>query len=144
MIIRTDGNRNQVLLRRIKSQCDALRPCRADDNIDFRRACQEGLESKPGAGDLSDVPPKGELTDCEILAVDDDAVWTDGGILQMVLQALNKCRQPQLRHLQIACVHGCVTLTGSLPTYYLKQVAQSAIRSVAGVREIINQVDVSN
>jgi osmotically-inducible protein OsmY len=44
----------------------------------------------------------------------------------------------------IACEHrdGVLTLTGCLPTYYLKQVAQEAVTRVDGVERVDNRIDV--
>jgi osmotically-inducible protein OsmY len=35
-------------------------------------------------------------------------------------------------------------LTGRLPTFYLKQLVQEALRHVPGVQNVINQIDVIN
>lgn len=35
-------------------------------------------------------------------------------------------------------------LTGRLPTFYLKQMVQEAVRHVPGVQNIVNQIDVVN
>jgi hypothetical protein len=37
---------------------------------------------------------------------------------------------------------GVLTLRGCLPTYYLKQLAQSAVARVAGVERIVNEIEV--
>ena len=44
----------------------------------------------------------------------------------------------------ISCEHreGVLTLRGSLPTYYLKQVAQEVVSGVQGVRWVDNQIEV--
>jgi osmotically-inducible protein OsmY len=38
---------------------------------------------------------------------------------------------------------GVLTLQGRLPSYYLKQVAQSAVARVAGVQRVINSIEVA-
>ena len=38
--------------------------------------------------------------------------------------------------------HGTLTLKGQLPSFYLKQVLQTLLRDVQGVKLIDNQVDV--
>ncbi len=45
--------------------------------------------------------------------------------------------------LQIEAIGGSVVVSGRLPTYYLKQVLQEAIRAIPGVAHIDNCVDVS-
>jgi hypothetical protein len=37
---------------------------------------------------------------------------------------------------------GVLTLSGRLPTYYLKQVAQSAVAHVAGIERVVNRIEV--
>ncbi len=68
----------------------------------------------------------------------------DEQIVDLACQALHSSGYSQLRHLQVSFEHGRMTLQGQLPTYYLKQVAQSVIQDVAGVREIDNDVRVSS
>lgn len=45
----------------------------------------------------------------------------------------------------IRCEHheGVLFLRGRVPSYYLKQMAQEAVRTVAGVEEIVNCIEVS-
>lgn len=42
------------------------------------------------------------------------------------------------------CSGRCVQLSGMLPSYYLKQIAQEALRDLAGVDEIKNEIIVVN
>lgn len=48
----------------------------------------------------------------------------------------------QLRRIEVYFHHGRVVLQGQLPTYFLKQMAQSLAASVEGVREVDNDVAV--
>jgi osmotically-inducible protein OsmY len=45
---------------------------------------------------------------------------------------------------QIVCEYrdGTLVLRGRLPSYYLKQVAQTAVARVAGVERVVNQIEV--
>ncbi len=45
---------------------------------------------------------------------------------------------------QFSCQGDCLLLDGCLPSYYLKQLAQEAIREVPGVTRIVNRIVVSN
>lgn len=63
-------------------------------------------------------------------------------IVDRVWQALHTSGYMQFSRLQVYFEHGRITLQGRLPTYYLKQVAQTAILSVDGVRDIDNDVKV--
>jgi len=44
----------------------------------------------------------------------------------------------------ISCVYqeGVLTLRGCLPTYYLKQMAQTTVARLAGVERVVNQIEV--
>lgn len=48
-----------------------------------------------------------------------------------------------LRH--VSCFHrdGVVTLEGDVPSFYLKQVAQTAIRDLKAVKQIVNRLRVA-
>ncbi len=47
-----------------------------------------------------------------------------------------------LRAIRCECGGGVLRLQGSLPTFYLKQIAQETVKGVEGVREIVNQIEV--
>ena len=51
---------------------------------------------------------------------------------------------PYLALRNIGCVYrdGILTLRGSLPTYYLKQMAQSVVIETEGVTTVVNQIEV--
>jgi osmotically-inducible protein OsmY len=66
----------------------------------------------------------------------------DRSIVDAVYRALRASGYCQLLRLQVYCDHGRVTLQGRLPTFYLKQVAQSALRSIHGIRDIDNDITV--
>jgi hypothetical protein len=53
-------------------------------------------------------------------------------------------RSPYLPLRQVSCLldDGILTLRGSVPTYYLKQLAQTIGASIQGVRQVINRLDV--
>jgi osmotically-inducible protein OsmY len=65
---------------------------------------------------------------------------------QQIIEGAENC----LRHnsyLALKNVHcdyheGVLTLSGCLPTYYLKQMAQSVVGRVAGVQRIVNDIEV--
>lgn len=54
-------------------------------------------------------------------------------------------RSPHLsrRTLRFEASEGCVTLHGTVDSYYQKQMAQEAIRNIEGLREIENQLEVA-
>src|SRR5262245_13650792 len=47
-----------------------------------------------------------------------------------------------LRNISCQCSDDELSLHGSLPSYYLKQVAQEIAAGVAGARRIVNQIEV--
>ena len=49
---------------------------------------------------------------------------------------------PQLRRLVVTVNDGEVIITGKVSSYYMKQLAQEAVRSVVGVRRLLNRVEV--
>lgn len=63
-------------------------------------------------------------------------------IVDSAHRALRASGYGQLIKLKALCEHGRVTLQGCVPTYYLKQVAQSVLNSIDGIRNIDNDVKV--
>ncbi len=49
---------------------------------------------------------------------------------------------PQLRRLQVTVSDGEVVITGRVPSYYLKQLAQETLRPTLGRRRLLNRVEV--
>jgi osmotically-inducible protein OsmY len=47
-----------------------------------------------------------------------------------------------LRNVSCDYERGVLTLRGSLPSYYLKQVAQAAVCSLDGVGRVVNEIEV--
>lgn len=58
-------------------------------------------------------------------------------------QALRKTGYPVLRNIEIHVCEGLLILKGQVPTYHMKQVAQSVAKTIDGVEGIENQVIVS-
>lgn len=56
--------------------------------------------------------------------------------------ALNLTGYAELRRLQIECEAGAVTISGRVPTYYLKQLAHCVIQEIPGINRIHNEIDV--
>jgi osmotically-inducible protein OsmY len=47
-----------------------------------------------------------------------------------------------LKNVQCDFHEGVLTLKGCLPTYYLKQMAQSVVGRIEGVKRIVNEIEV--
>lgn len=56
--------------------------------------------------------------------------------------AMTSSPLPQLRRLVVTVSEGEVVITGRVPTYYLKQLAQETVRSALGTRTLHNRVEV--
>lgn len=51
---------------------------------------------------------------------------------------------PKLKAIECSFRDGTMVLRGQVPTYFHKQVAQEALRSVAQVKQVINNIEVSS
>lgn len=49
-----------------------------------------------------------------------------------------------VRRVNVEERHGVLTLSGRLPNYYQKQIAQAAAAKVEGVTQIVNRIDVAD
>ena len=65
-------------------------------------------------------------------------------LMLQVNEALRATGYLPLRDLHGCAVDGLVILRGTVPTYYLKQVAQSAIRRIVGINEIHTELIVGS
>jgi|GEM_PF-1295609 len=68
----------------------------------------------------------------------------DVELLNSILKALDAVGHPELRGLQVTLNRGVVLLRGRVPSYYLKQTAQTTILPVAGVRAVANEILVTS
>ncbi|MBA4062285.1 MAG: hypothetical protein C0501_01000 [Isosphaera sp.] len=57
-------------------------------------------------------------------------------------EALTASPLPQLRRLVVTATDHEVVITGRVPTYYLKQLAQETVRPTLGPRRLLNHVEV--
>lgn len=55
---------------------------------------------------------------------------------------LNSSPLPQLRRLSVTVSEAEIVITGRVSSYYMKQLAQEAIRSTLGDRRLLNHVEV--
>jgi osmotically-inducible protein OsmY len=65
---------------------------------------------------------------------------TDRRLSEQVIEVLRATGYFKLRDLSVIATDGCVILRGHVPSYYLKQVAQSAVRELSGVIEVRNEL----
>jgi hypothetical protein len=57
-------------------------------------------------------------------------------------EALLSSPLPQLRRLVVTVSESEVVITGQVPSFYLKQLAQEAVRPTVGRRKLLNRVEV--
>lgn len=66
-----------------------------------------------------------------------------GASLQIAARARARLQQspyPLIRVLECGFHEGVLTLRGRLPTFYMKQLAQTCVRDVPGVEEVNNRI----
>ena len=66
----------------------------------------------------------------------------DRALERRVVTFLQAKHVPGLRQLEVKAASGIVTVSGRVQTFYEKQLCNQCCRRVAGVRELINAVDV--
>ena len=67
---------------------------------------------------------------------------TDRELERRIIGFLEAKHVPALRYLGVKADSGVVTLTGRVYTFYEKQLCNQCCRRVAGVQQLINDVDV--
>lgn len=67
---------------------------------------------------------------------------SNGELKKRVVNYLVGRNMPGLRRLAVAADNGVVTLSGRVTTFYEKQLALNCCRRVAGVRQLVDHVDV--
>ncbi len=63
-------------------------------------------------------------------------------VTERALARLRRCSYLALRNLSCEYRDGVLVLRGCLPSYYLKQMAQSAVANLEGVHRVVNEVQV--
>jgi osmotically-inducible protein OsmY len=66
----------------------------------------------------------------------------DPSLGDRVREGLTSSPYLAVRRVNVEEQEGVLTLSGRLPNFYLKQMAQSSVSKVEGVRSIINRIDV--
>jgi osmotically-inducible protein OsmY len=77
-------------------------------------------------------PPKKQLMHDEARSIVDKAH-----------RYLNSSHYSELRRLACDFHDGVLTIHGRVSSFYMKQLAQTIVRKIAGVRQIVNDVDVT-
>ena len=66
------------------------------------------------------------------------------GVLQQASARLDKSSHLFLRHVVCRLESGDLCIEGKVPSFYLKQTAQSLMQSIDGVQRIVNRLEVVN
>lgn len=64
-------------------------------------------------------------------------------LTRRIEDSLHETGYSHLRNLHWCVVEGVVTLRGRLPSYFAKQLAQSAVARVMGVDRVVNEIEVA-
>jgi hypothetical protein len=73
----------------------------------------------------------------------EDWIESENPLESQILRTLTESGHAQLRQVRIAISGTEVALLGRVPTYYLKQLAQSLVLAVEGVESLRNELEVS-
>jgi hypothetical protein len=60
-----------------------------------------------------------------------------------IVQALRQRNIPALRRVSVEETETTIVLKGTVPSYYMKQLAQESVLSLCGQRRLVNRVEVS-
>jgi osmotically-inducible protein OsmY len=66
-----------------------------------------------------------------------------GGIAESARSRLQRSSYSALKDVGCTCRDGTLELQGFLPSYYLKQVAQTLVTGVDGVTAVVNRIEVT-
>ena len=67
---------------------------------------------------------------------------TSENVLELVKGRLAGCSYQAVRSVFCEFRQGLLILRGRLPSFYYKQIAQEAVAGLAGVAEVVNQIEV--
>lgn len=59
-------------------------------------------------------------------------------LMNQVASRFQACGHPSLRRVEVSVAVDAVTLQGTLPSFYMKQMAQALAKSVDGVARVVN------
>jgi hypothetical protein len=62
--------------------------------------------------------------------------------MREAMQRIQRSAYLPLRNLSCDCRQGVLVIRGRVPTYYLKQLAQTLISGLEGIREVENLIEV--
>jgi osmotically-inducible protein OsmY len=76
-------------------------------------------------------------------ASDADGICSDSHrVAEAARRLLQQCAYPVVRRVECRYYDGVLTLTGNVPTFHMKQVAQTAVRDMNQVDRIDNRLEV--
>lgn len=60
-----------------------------------------------------------------------------------IAHSLEHCGRPGLRRVSVEVNNQCIILSGTVPSYYMKQIAQETARQACPSRKLYNDLDVA-
>ncbi len=75
--------------------------------------------------------------------VDQDVDHLSWQVVKIAQECLQRSDHRDLRTISCHFDDGVLYLRGHLPSFYYKQLAQEAVRDVIGVRQAVNEIEVS-
>jgi osmotically-inducible protein OsmY len=108
------------------------------DATDWIRTLEE-LKSAGSRNARSAVEVPGNVA---IGAAFEGAQSANPDLASRIEHALCATGYPSLRNLHVLAVAGIAVLRGAVPSYYMKQLAQTAVSGVAGVSDVHNELEV--
>jgi osmotically-inducible protein OsmY len=81
-------------------------------------------------------PTQATQPGCGILGTEDDRLHS------AALKVLHSCGYAGLRRLRCEATDAVVIVHGVVPSYYLKQMAQTIVQRLDGIRSVVNLVEV--
>ncbi|MFG0263310.1 MAG: BON domain-containing protein [Novipirellula sp. JB048] len=87
-------------------------------------------------------PPLADPTPAYPTTAADPACTLDGEVSQMATERFRTCSYSAIRHVHCRFHEGVLVLSGQVPTFYMKQVAQELIRNLNSIEQINNRLHV--
>jgi osmotically-inducible protein OsmY len=86
--------------------------------------------------------PMSTITDCSPAFVAFETVDVDTATAATAIAKIRQAPYQALRRIECRCLNGVLTLSGRVPSYYLKQCAQELVGEVANVEHVNNELEV--
>lgn len=110
-------------------------------SIDAKMLADMGTKNANREGGRCVWPIKALIREKELSGM--VAQGVEAGVVAMGKERLANCPYHVLKSVLCEFQHGVLTLSGQLPTFFHKQLAQEAVGGLAGVRQVVNRIEVA-